>query len=62
MCGHTGEEAVQDLCVECAVGSYTFNSAIPCQNCPDGASCFGAHSLPPPHQSFPPLTWQHNRS
>lgn len=36
-----GEVAAQDICVECAVGTYSFDSGVPCQSCPEGAACYG---------------------
>lgn len=40
--GSAGEVAAQDICVECSVGTYSFDSSVPCQSCPEGAACYGA--------------------
>ena len=37
-----GEVVAEDICVECSVGTYSFDSGVPCQSCPEGAACYGA--------------------
>lgn len=39
-----GEVTELDICVECSVGTYSFDSGVPCQSCPEGAACYGAGS------------------
>lgn len=42
-----GEVVAEDICVECSVGTYSFDSGVPCQSCPEGAACYGANRHTP---------------
>ena len=42
-----GEYQQGDSCEECIVGTYSFNSSVACENCPEGAICYGNYTMVP---------------
>jgi hypothetical protein len=60
---HIGETLLNDQCVVCPVGKYSFDPAQSCQDCPDGAICYGNYTMVPKAgywrgDALSPLFWK----
>lgn len=60
---HIGETLLNDQCVVCPVGKYSLDPAQSCQDCPDGAICYGNYTMVPKAgywrgDALSPLFWK----
>lgn len=58
-----GETFLNEQCVICPLGKYSFDPAQSCQDCPDGAICYGNYTMVPKAgywrgDALSPLFWK----